>query len=470
MRTLAAYLLLISTALAANVVWEPKAPDVAQRTTIDLGGTWAAGETVTPTINNKDVIVTGGSTADTPEEYAAYLVEAITRNEHDDDNTQLDYTINKGGYEFGEFRDVTARIDPDDSTIVWVESAVAGIPFTMTVTETSASGTVTVTSDGTGDSVQATGKHFFNNGENWSIASVPSTDDTIYLRNSSISILFGLDNTAEDLTCIVSPTFTGSVGLPVTNTNSSGNPYTEYRQRFLDLPLTATSGNLDMVVNLSTGHFYVDFGTNDPSSLEVVIESAPTQGPDGASVQIVGGNDLDLVLYEGRASVGEHIGENASNLVAARLLGAGTLEIGSNSTFDDVANTLDINGTGKIVLDADITSSSQEIYVRNGTLMADAGVDLEDVYQYGGTLDFRGTSIENLYGYGGVFNATNNPNVSGTAINNPIESFRGFKFVDPRNVFLGVGIDCNGCRPEDVIQSKINLRWTPTDPGTVDAN
>jgi hypothetical protein len=99
-----------------------------------------------------------------------------------------------------------------------------GVPSTVTAAATT--GTATVTQPAV-----ASGPNFWNVAGNWLGGTLPAAADDIVVRDSSVSILYGLTDTNNYASLKIESSFTGTVGLP--DTNAVGYP--EYRTTMLTL-------------------------------------------------------------------------------------------------------------------------------------------------------------------------------------------------------------------------------------------
>lgn len=71
---------------------------------------------------------------------------------------------------------------------------------------------------------------------NWNSNTVPVTGDTVYIGDTNVNILYGLDQSDVTLAAlIIEQTFTGDIGLP--RTNAAGS-YPEYRDQYLKIGAT----------------------------------------------------------------------------------------------------------------------------------------------------------------------------------------------------------------------------------------
>ena len=121
----------------ATILWKGGALPVAQVNTVTIAGTWATSDTVTLTINGKDLIVTvAGSSTD---DIAAQVAAAVNAGSATS-NLQSTESRNFGGQEIPEFRDVVAT---SSGSVVSLTSRVKGTPFTQTSSDTATGTSVT---------------------------------------------------------------------------------------------------------------------------------------------------------------------------------------------------------------------------------------------------------------------------------------------------------------------------------------
>ncbi|EDL60556.1 LamG domain-containing protein [Gimesia maris] len=80
------------------------------------------------------------------------------------------------------------------------------------------------------------GPNDWNTAANWNTNKVPITGDTVYVSETNVNILYGLDQSDVTLAAlIIEQTFTGDIGLP--RTNAAGS-YPEYRDQYLKIGAT----------------------------------------------------------------------------------------------------------------------------------------------------------------------------------------------------------------------------------------
>lgn len=218
---------LLKSAAADTQTWIGNAHDVKQIDTITVAGTWAANDTVTLTINGKDIVVTIGSEVTTTQ-VASAIKNAWNASARLDGSGSPNASSNAGGQEFGEFSEAVAT---SSSSIVTITANTSGKPFTLAVTEaTVGDGTATEAT-----SQAATGKHFWNNLDNWDTGAAPVNDDVLVFRDSNVSCKYGLPNGSLEVTIQQYQTYTGELGLPRVNVDNQPKPYFEYRQRYVRL-------------------------------------------------------------------------------------------------------------------------------------------------------------------------------------------------------------------------------------------
>jgi len=422
------------------------AQPVAQEDTITMAGAFASGDTVSITISQQTLVVTCGATCDTTTEIASAVQECIGLAGHDPASISADATCNFGGQETGheEFRDVVATVS---GSVVTVKSVTPGQPFVMSVTETTAgSGTATETT-----AIAATGPEFFNNGANWEGGSVPAIASTIQLDGASSSIKYALNNVIKDYDLITMPDYSGDIGLPKINPRG----YTEYRQRFFDMPnnSTPTAQTADI---RGTGSLRIDYGTVIPTSITFRLHSSGPVTADGASVQIVGGQLIDLITHEGSISISEHPAETMSEIKTIKMLGAATVLVGVSATFVNVAASIE-QESGTLDLYCVISGSLTQSIVRGGLHRVHTSARLTSLYVYkNGYVDYRGNSLANYSLYGGTLDCSLCPT---SAWAGDLFMYKGATLIDPLHR-MTADINLNGCAIQDVtLVLKDNLQF-----------
>lgn len=443
------------------VRWEGDAQDVAQVDTITIGGDWSAtDETFTITCNGKAVVVTTGATMDTTAEVAAGIAEAI--NADSTEGLTNDMTISAGGQQYGEFHDFEATVS---GSVVTLTSTTPGVPFTVSVAETSA-GTATLSAEATA----ATGKHHFDNGANWSTGSVPAEDNIIVFDQGSTDVRYGLDNTTEDLSLVRRNGYQGNIGLLPRNTTHPGFPYDEYRQARLDLPTTASTGSqVHLVGELHStvapvGYTFVDLGTNDGTLQNFRVYSSPLPTETVPySVDIAGGNDCSVTLHRGSLAIGRSLFDTDSEVGSIQLTATGAqasgtvLYLGENLTLES-STSITMNG-GELITEEEATTTGAILDMRGGICRLRSPLATANI-RNGATLYRVSGVITNAYVFnGGTLDASES---FAAAITN-LTLYRGYTLKDNGSVTYSNGIDFVGCSPaSNGFQVPDSQTWTPS--------
>lgn len=242
----------------ATTYWYGSAVAIPEVYTISITGAWATDDTLTFTINGKDLTLTAG-TAVTIDDIGAAAVAMI--NGSAAVGTETRSAI---GSEVGEFAQLTAAwVTADDD--LTITGPATGRPIgTLTVSATTAgSGAAAV--DNAGDpTTDGTGPQHWDNVDNWSLGAVPvNTNDVVFDHQSAASCLYALSNGSLSLASLtITSGFKYSLGLPEVNTDSSVYPYDEHQTTHLTLA-AATIIDID---GSAGGSIRVDAGSSDTSA------------------------------------------------------------------------------------------------------------------------------------------------------------------------------------------------------------
>ena len=213
--------------------WTGAALPVAQKETITIGGTWVANDTLTVTCNGRALTLTIGSTVTTTQiatELAAALGSTSTA-------LGTGYSVTDRGPNIAEFRDFVAgeTVPAASGSTVVLVGRTKGQPWTITVSKSSTSGTVS-----TATTISASGPNFFNVAANWSGSTVPVDSDDIVFDSGSVDVLYGLaQSSVSPASITITMGYSGKIGLADTNTGDSLYPYVEYRDKYLALGTSA---------------------------------------------------------------------------------------------------------------------------------------------------------------------------------------------------------------------------------------
>lgn len=407
----------------ATLTWLGNAAAVKQIDTVTVANTWTAADTATLTINTKDLVVTIGADV-TPAQVATAIRDAWNATSRLDSEGATDATSNFGGQEFGEYSEVEASIDPDADTVVIFTAIQAGVPFTLAVTETTA-GTGTATEATT---QAATGKHHWNNGDNWSSGSAPASDDIVVFRDSDVSCLYGLPNATLEVTFNVYQSYTGSIGLPAINRSNQSKQYAEYRQRYVRLDDAGGGSNIAHRFGIGkdgTGSPLINLKHITLPCTVVVYNTGTPQIAGTKALNICCGNNTSTIsILAGSVDFSTQDGTSAAFALATQTGGDSRCIEGMNAASD-----VRVRGGAMLLGD---TSGLSAIFVGPGVLRIEGQVGTIDdvVVENGGTVDYASTAtITSLtVTEGGVFDARSGV---GAFTLTSTSVYKGGKLIDP---------------------------------------
>lgn len=275
-------LLVASRAWAATCKWRGDAPAVAQVTTVTIG-TYDATTTYKVTINGKTIstLGTGGTNATTATAFQALL----------------------NGSTIAEFAEATWTVN---SNVITATADKAGKPFTLSTSVSGGTGTIsnstTTTSSGPND---------VNVAANWSTGATPANTNDLVIENTSSSLLYNLGSLSgvalNSLT--VSQTFTGTIGLPVINADSS-TTYFEYRTQYFTIgSTTVTVGG---PTGQGSGRIKLNLGSGGSTTVNVTNTGNPLESGLEAMLLVMTGSGNSLNVSRGSVGVAVLAGETAT--------------------------------------------------------------------------------------------------------------------------------------------------------------
>lgn len=429
--------------------WIGAAKPVRQVNTITVANTWAGNDTVTLTINNVDVVITIGSLVTTAQ-VATTIKEAFNGETLTDTGASVSPPIADGGAQaIAYFKELTATVSGSVVTITGGQTGDADKPFTLTVTESTA-GTGTATG---ATATAATGPHHFSDQDNWSGNAVPVDNDDIVFDSGAVGCKYSLSPSIQPASVTITSDYTGYIGLPEVNEDSSTAPYAEYRTKYLTFDSNAVTTVYDVghgtgvgsrVVRIDAGAGAVtwnQFGAGQ--RLKTGIPSTLLLGTNSANVLNVAKGDLGVAFFEGESAhiatlrVGD--GTSASATVvcgdgvdlanAAITHNGGTLEINSTTS----SGTIVVGDAGRLTTRG--TAAHASITVQPGGYLA---------YQSSGTISTK-LDVHS----GGTFDRAGDlrPFTCTPVVN----LYKGSIFYDPNKVgTYSNGIKLNGCAVSDV--------------------
>lgn len=327
----------------ADNIWRGDAPAVAQVNTFAFAGTWETDDVVRVTIGGKTYDFTTGSAT-----IATFLATLVTNW------TALDSD------EYPEFAEITPTRSGDNLLLT---ATTAGVPFTATLTpleaNLGAADAQTIEGAGTATTGTATtassGPNHWDTAANWSAGAVPADTEDVWLQDSAIDILYGLDQSAIEPTSLnILASYTGKIGLPAKVNAGDDDEYYEYRSRYL------TIGPLILNIGQGTGtgspRLNINTGT-DPCTVNIHSTGQAEQNRTHA-VQYKGveaGNVINI--YQGTLAVAPEGGEVATVPIIRQsyrtsvdsdttvLLGKGC----TLTTIDKLGGTLEINSAATTI-------------------------------------------------------------------------------------------------------------------------
>lgn len=350
-----------------TVIWEGGSTAIAQVDTITIALTWATNDTVTLTIGTRSIVLTVGTDATT-----ANVATAIKEMWNGDAQTGSgDHTFSPNGDTITEFNEITATVN---SSVVTLTSDTTGVPFTVEVTGdgTAGNGTAVVAA-----STANAGPNTWDTATNWDTGAIPVDADDVVIENSSLSILYGIDQAAVSLaTLTIKSTFTGTIGLP--RNNPAG--YVEYRPTYLDSGASgdAQTTTINIGQGTGTGSGRIKFDAND-SKVIINLYKTGTRTETGIPAFLFKGTHTDNEINVNRGDMGiAFFGGETANFEIMR-----------------VGYTTSIAGDSIVLISTGVTHNG------SGTIS-----------QTGGRLESRSTLAGTLECFAGLFILSDDVNVN----------------------------------------------------------
>jgi hypothetical protein len=404
----------------ATVRWLGTAAAVAQVTGYLFAGTWETTDIVEVTIGSKTLAVTAGST--TPATVVLNVLTAFNA---------LDTTL------YPEFAEITAS--QSTATLV-LTGDTEGVPFTATVSTRDVGGaadaqTIDGTTSSTGvDSTACSGPNFWSVAANWSGGAVPVNADDVILERSSVSIKYGLDQSAVTLTSLrIDASFTGDVGLPERNRDAT--EYDEYRATYL--VIGATTQKVGQGSGQGSQRIKLDNSNIQTTLLAYLTGSEADQ--DTPTLLWKGTNASNVVRATG-GSVGiAALGGEVATVLTLGVAGGASVVLGSGVTW----TTIDQEG-GFL----QVSSNGTTITKVGGTLLHLDGT-ITTLTNDAGGCDMRGAgTITTVNNSGEVIFTNDNRALTVTTTN----AYKGSTLLDGgQRVTFTNGIVLVRCRLTDVV-------------------
>lgn len=430
----------------ATVRWRGDAPTQAQVQSYVIDGTWESGDLIICTIGAKSFTYTTTSTNTTT--IAAGLAAAWNA---------------LSGTTYPEFAELTAS---NTTNTFKLTADTAGKPMgTITLSTTESNGgaadgqTIDATNPSTGTTSTANkGPNDWNSPMNWSGGVVPVDADDIVIEDSDVDILYGLDQSSIQPTSLtIKHSYTGKIGLPYMNEDSSTGSYVEYRERYLHIEAVAVnigqgSGTGSPRINLNDG--------NDEVTLNIYNTAPPEEGRD-YTIQWKGTHaNNDVNILKGSIGIAIEAGETATieNFKIGYVEdqdGDVTFEMGSGGTLTNLlmnggkglvrcGTTTIIQNAGDLTLEGAGAHASLKVrggechYNSTGTLGGNPSVSGDGVIDF--DRDPRGKTVTNpIERYGSQSRIKDNFQVVASLVidNNETEDMSGLEIGTNKRITRG---------------------------------
>lgn len=366
----------------ATIRWLGNAPAVAQVDTATVGGTIEADDLFKLTINGKTLSVTAGSTvAATVATNIAAAWNALTAAD---------------GY--GEFAEITALATSGGALTLTADTK--GKPFTCTVSTTEAGGgAADAQTFGTTNTTASSGPNDWSTAANWSGGAVPVDADDVIIEDSSIDILYGLDQSAIQPTSLtIRRNYTGKIGLP----NRSAAGYEEYREKYLKIgPTTVAVGTGDS--GAGSSRLKLNTGT-DQTAITVHFTAAPIDANSSSFIWKGANAANTLTVKSGSVAVAPYAGETATIATlnvgyVNNVAGDSNVYLGTGCTLTTITQT-----GGKLVAQNNATTINLldgELSMRGAATITTLNIDGGALYD-----ESSGTFTTMNVGSGGGYDAS----------------------------------------------------------------
>lgn len=426
----------------ATVRWRGDAPAVAQVQAYVLAGTWEVGDIINCVIGTKTLSYTTTSTNTTT--IAAGLVMAWNA---------------LSGSTYPEFAELTAS---NSTNTFKLTADTAGKPFTVTISTTETGGgaadaqTIDGATSSTGTATTASsGPNDWSTAANWSGGAVPVDNDTVFIQDSDVDILYGLDQSAIQLTALnIEQSYTGKIGLPAINEDSASGSYYEYRDRYLKIePVTCNIGRGE-----GNGSQRINLDNNDDAVTLGIFNSGPAESGREKAIQWKGTNASNVVNLE-RGSFGAAL--EAGEVATIATLRVGYIDnkggdsqyrIGSGVTLGAVVIA---GGVGNI------GCATTAVTVDDGTLTIEGTGAHAAIIVNGGNVFLNSTGTYTTLTISGIGIIDFSQDLRAKTVSNAIERFGSLcKIRDPHKVVASLVIDNNYTDDMAGIEAGTNAKWT----------
>jgi hypothetical protein len=294
------------------------------------------------------------------------------------------------------FTGITASAATDTVTMT---ADVAGVPFTVTSSDTGGTGTIGAVSVTTA----ASGPNDWSVAANWSGGAVPVNDDDVII-SSGPNICWGLAQSSVSLDSLtVLKSYTGRIGLDpdALATNSAGTATTAGKREYRAAYLAIHADTVDLGV--------ATFG-NPAGSGRINIDTGST----AATITV---HDTAAAVVVGQGAVNIKAASASTDVIVRRATTSGGVGIaalvpGETSTI----RTLDVSPDGTPRVNVGSGTTATNIFARGGNVSASLAATLTKLEVSGGSCTLEGTALVTTANVqGGVLYPYNDP-ASGAAI------------------------------------------------------
>lgn len=258
--------------MVQTAVWKGDATPIAQIDTVEITG-FIAADVYTLTVNGRTINVSGIVDEETTVTAIVSEIEAS---------------------DIPEFQEVLAV---SAGPTISLTARTPGKPFTITSSVTAGGGTIGAVTN----TVPSSGPNHWDTAENWDTGVVPGTGDTIYIGQSSSSILYGLNQWSAPITLAslnVLDSYTGRIGVPRINTDNADGNYVDYRENALSIGAT-------LVVIDGSNALQMNFDLNTAQTL-TTINATGAADESGTPACLITGTHAanNIVVNKGEVGIG----------------------------------------------------------------------------------------------------------------------------------------------------------------------
>lgn len=357
----------------------------------------------------------------------------------------------------------TASTHPYFTAITWSSTATtivgtaatAGVPFVFSGSVSG--GTGTVSASGVMSTTTAnSGPNDWSVASNWSTGAVPVNSDDVIIKDNSVNICWGLDQSSVTLTSLtIHKTYTGKIGLDAqtftTNaaaSTASSTSALEYRTTYLKISATTVRIGETVSAGSPAGSGRICLNTGSTQATIDIIDTAQTSSETNRpSVRLLASvNTTKVYVRKAPGGVGIAVdlpGETSTlstisisdRTTTSRVFaGAGTtlttwLQEGGNNYLNGAATvtTVTVNG-GTLTTEGSFGITT--LNANGGTVNSNSTGTVATLVVNGGTVDFTGsnaartvTTITNTSGTGGTIKGDGAVMTFTNAIGKPLSNF-----------------------------------------------